>query len=540
MTIKHRPPAGLVQGITRSWAWLALAVAAACGGGGGDGPPAPQPQGPSNAPGAPGTNGGWSPGLFLPSASFAGQCAAPRPGTGDLQGSVLTENNWLRSWSNELYLWYDEIEDRNPALYSTPQYFDLLKTFQLVNGKPKDRFHFMLPTEEWERFTQSGSDTSYGVQWVIVRNDPPRRVVAGYTQPQSPAANAGIERGAEVLEVDGVDLATAITPAEVDALNRGLFPAAPGETHRLLIRDRDAQAPREVELTSAVVTTVPVQDVKTVTTATGERVGYLHFTDHIAIAERLLVEAVTTLHDEGVTDLVLDLRYNGGGLLAIASELAFMIAGPGPTAGRAFELSRFNDKHTATNPVTGLPLAPTPFFDRAIGFSAVPGAPLPTLNLSRVYVITGATTCSASESIINGLRGVGVEVIQIGGTTCGKPYGYYPRDNCGTTYFSIQLQAVNEQGFGDYQDGFSPQNTLGADGVLLPGCSVADDFSKALGDPEEARFAAALDHRASGTCPAPAAGVGPSGLFKPLDAASVVDGVAPKSPWLESRILVEP
>ena len=58
-------------------------------------------------------------------------------------------------------------------------------------------------------------------------------------------------------------------------------------------------------------------------------------------------------------------------------------------------------------------------------------------------VLTGPDTCSASESVINGLRGVDVEVNLIGGPTCGKPYGFYPQDNCGTTYFAIQFQGVN-------------------------------------------------------------------------------------------------
>ena len=81
---------------------------------------------------------------------------------------------------------------------------------------------------------------------------------------------------------------------------------------------------------------------------------------------------------------------------------------------------------------------------------------MPTLNLATVYVLTGAGTCSASEAIINGLRGVGVQVIEVGSTTCGKPYGFYPQDNCGTTYFSIEYKGVNDMGFGDYTDGFSP------------------------------------------------------------------------------------
>ena len=99
-----------------------------------------------------------------------------------------------------------------------------------------------------------------------------------------------------------------------------------------------------------------------------------------------------------------------------------------------------------------------------------------------MYVITGSGTCSASESVINSLRGVGVTVYQIGSTTCGKPYGFYPTDNCGTTYFSIQFRGENAANFGDYTDGFSPANTSATTGTSVPGCSVADDFTHAMGD----------------------------------------------------------
>ncbi len=97
-------------------------------------------------------------------------------------------------------------------------------------------------------------------------------------------------------------------------------------------------------------------------------------------------------------------------------------------------------------------------------------------------MLTTDDTCSASEAFMNGLRGIDVEVIQIGGKTCGKPYGFYPQDNCGTTYFSIQFSGINFKGFGDYADGFNPTNSpvFAAD---VKGCPVADDFSKVLGDP---------------------------------------------------------
>jgi hypothetical protein len=206
-----------------------------------------------------------------------------------------------------------------------------------------------------------------------------------------------------------------------------------------------------------------------------------------------------------------------------------MIAGPGPTAGKTFERTIFNDQYPTTDPVTGQPLTPEPFLTTSQGFSGPQGRPLPTLNLSRVFVLTSSNTCSASESIINSLRGVNVEVIQIGTTTCGKPYGFYPEDNCGTTYFSIQFQGVNAQGFGDYPDGFSPANTSGVAGVTIPGCSVGDDFTHALGDPAEGRLAAALDYRRSRGCPAAA-------TAEAAGRPSSAEGVAPKRPWRQNRI----
>jgi hypothetical protein len=159
----------------------------------------------------------------------------------------------------------------------------------------------------------------------------------------------------------------------------------------------------------------------------------------------------------------------------------------------------------------------------------------PTLNLGKVFVLTGSGTCSASEAIINGLRGVNVDVIQIGATTCGKPYGFYPQDNCGTTYFSIEFKGVNAKGFGDYPDGFSPANPQSTQ-AQLPGCSVADDFTHQLGDPGENRLESALAYRDLGTCVALATLATDASGAKSL---SAVEGVVPKSIWQTNRILRE-
>jgi carboxyl-terminal processing protease len=524
---------------------LAVLVSlAACGGGSGGG---------GLGSGGGGNNNGsdWQPGVFLDFMTFYAQCEAPRGGTNpatgnpfpDVAGSTLDENNFLRSYTNDTYLWYDEVTDRDPGLYNDPlAYFDLLTTSALTpSGTPKDQFHFTFDSDEWFQLSQSGVSFGYGNTWAFISTTPPRKLLLAYTEPNSPATNIPVPlaRGAEILAIDGVDLESG---SDVDTLNAGLFPGSVGESHTFTVLDFGLATPRDVTLTSASVTSATVQNTQVISTPTGE-VGYMTFNDHLATAEQALIDAVNQLNAHnngtGIDDLVLDLRYNGGGYLAIASELAYMIAGPGPTAGRTFEETQFNDKHPVTNPITGQPLAPTPFYSQTLGppFNGVPGQALPSLDLLRVFVITGSGTCSASEAVMNGLRGVGVDVIQIGSTTCGKPYGFYPIDNCGTTYFTIQFRGVNAVGFGDYTDGFSPNNTpVGQAGEVIPGCSVADDFTKQLGDQTEDRLSVALAYRDGQACPA-ATGSAPGVFSKtglPLDA---VDAIVPKSPWHTNRIM---
>lgn len=508
----------------------------ACGGGGGGG-------GSSFVPPPPGGGSGWESGVFLDADSFFAHCAAPRSGTNpatnqpfpDIQGSVLDENNFLRSFSDDVYLWFDEIADQDPGLFNDALvYFAELRTNErTASGQFKDKFHFTFDSEEWFQLSQSGVSAGYGVQWVILSGSAPREIVVAFSEAGTAAAQAGLERGATVLTVDGVDF---INGTDVDTINGGIFPANAGESHTFEIQDLGAQTTRMITMVSANITSDPVQNVRKISTATGA-VGYMLFNDHIATAEQELISAVNTLNaDGGITDLVLDLRYNGGGFLDIASEMAFMIAGRAQTAGQSFETIQFNSKHPITNPITGQPLAPIPFHSVTQGFSASAGQSLPSLGLDRVFVITGPGTCSASESIMNGLRGVNVEVIQIGSTTCGKPFGFFPIDNCGTTYFTIQFRGVNAMNFGDYTDGFSPANTLADIGSIVPGCSVADDFTTVLGDPSEGRLSAALNFRENSACDAPSGKAGP-GISKTAHRLSAVDGIVVKSPWHSNRIL---
>lgn len=529
-------------------AGAALCVLAACGGGGGGGGGGPLTGNPG------GGTGTFTPGVFAPRADFAGQCISPRAGTSDRAGTAFTEKMFLRSWTNELYLWYNEVADTNPnSIPDVLDYFDALRTPQLTaSGNDKDRFHFFIGTDEWIALSQSGQSVGYGAEWVILPGPPPpsapsRRVVIAYVEPGTPASGAAnLSRGMDVLLADGVDVTTANTQGEIDILDEAFFPTAVGQNHTFRVQPTGGAA-RDVTMTTADITHTPVLVTDTIDQS-GAKVGYILFNDHIATSEAELVAAVNTLKAANIQDLVLDIRYNGGGFLDIANELAFMIAGPTRTTdtGQIFERLVFNNKNLTRDPISQELLAPgTMFHDSALDIAEtgnpVAGTALPHLDLPRVYVLTGPNTCSASESIINSLRGVNVQVFQIGSTTCGKPYGFYPQDNCGTTYFSIQFQGVNAMSFGDYPDGFAPQNQSGTSSVQLSGCSVPDDFTHALGDPVEGRLKAALDFRTSGNDN----GACPTFVFEPTSAQlksgqvplSAADGKMYKNPFRENRIL---
>ena len=455
-----------------------LVLLSACGGGGGGG---------DNAAVAPPVTP-TGPTALVASSTVENRCEKPRSGSSvDKQGTLLDELTWVRSWIDETYLWYREVPTTYLAQnFSTPKaYFDVLKTTATTaSGKPKDQFHFTYSTAEWEG-SLNGVELGYGMLLAMTQATPPRKAVISIVEPGSPAALAGLQRGDVLQTVDGVDFVNAPDTASVNILNAGLFPEAQG-THTLGF-SRGATV-LNVTLQAIEVSTSAVQNERIIDTPTG-KVGYLTFNTHNNVAERQLIETMRRFQAAGISDLVLDVRYNGGGYLDVASELAYMIAGPQRTAGKTFEQVLFNDKTK--------PEAPVPFHTQSQGFAAaisIPkGTPLPVLGLKRVTLLTTGNTCSASEAIINGLRGIDVEVNLIGGTTCGKPYGFYPEPNCGTTYFAVQFQGVNAKGFGDFADGMAPT------------CSVADDYQHQLGDAAEGMLAAALRYRSSGSC-APATG----------------------------------
>jgi hypothetical protein len=461
---------------------VALAALTACGGGGGG---------------------------STPPMAGAQVCSANNPYRGDATsattvGNIGTEKTWLRDYVDRSYLWYDKVPGVNAAdaIYShdTPlgfydsidtYFLDLVRPFTNPPGKPVDKFSFTYPTAAWDQLINSGSTVGYGIEWHFGSSTPPRNIRVSYVHPGSQADIAHVLRGDTLVLADNVS-ADDNTQAGVNTLNAALFPASNSQ-HSFRF-SRASVAVADYTFVAGSVTLKPVQSQ--VLSVNGARVGYLLFNDHVLPAEADLISAFATFSAApGISDLVLDLRYNGGGYLYIASEVAYMIAGAARTTNKVFESTVFSNKRSGENAVTAfddLACVPNP-----TTFQCTRNDPLPTLNLLRVYVLVSGSTCSASEAIINGLRGVDVDVRLIGSTTCGKPYGFFGQDNCGITYFPIEFQGVNAKNFGDYPNGFIPGGS-GTTADNVPGCAANDDLNHQLGDPAEGQLAAALSYRASG------------------------------------------
>ena len=230
--------------------------------------------------------------------------------------------------------------------------------------------------------------------------------------------------------------------------------------------------------------TVPV--VKVVTSPAGRRAGYIQFNDHDFGAQDDLIAAFRQIRAGAVQDLVLDLRFNSGGFLYIAQTAASMVTGPS-AEGKVFERLQYNDKRAQETADSAL------LFSSRLQTAETQnpvGTPLPQLNLPRVFVLTSSRTCSASESIINSLRGIDVQVVRVGSTTCGKPYGFRQKNNCGLAYFPIEFKGTNAKGFGDYTAGIDPT------------CEVLDDATVPADSPADPLLNGALKYMDTGTCPA--------------------------------------
>lgn len=434
----------------------------------------------------------WREGVYGSSTAFVHFCQNPRSGqhpiTGDdfpdRKGSTALENHYLRSWSYERYFWYDELPDLDPnANTSTLDYFSKLKTSGLTaNGTPKDRFHFTADEITDDQFILTGERGGYGIAWMSSESN---GAFVIYVEGGSPAEEAGIERGMRLIGGVGIDVTA-------ENINEAAFTPQLNKTYRLDFEEVSGGVV-SVEVTAANVPINAVHRQKIIDTTSGA-VGYMVFnTFNTFTAENQLKAAFESFAQAGVQDVVIDLRYNSGGFFSIAAQLGYLVAGDVKTQGEIFGELKYNDKRSSDDQI--FPFINTTQRDQ--------GAPqrLTSVNSNRVYILTTGRTCSASEAVINGLRGIDMEVIQIGGTTCGKAHGFNAVANCGTRYFSIDFEAVNGLGFGDYVDGFEPVEVGDPMTNKVTGCKAEDDLAYALGDINEEMLSTALYHRDNNECP---------------------------------------
>ena len=375
-----------------------------------------------------------------------------------------TEKTWVRAHLDDTYLWYKEIKDADAprANYNTPQGY-----FYALLVKDKDRFSYAVSQAEIDAYYQSGVEISYGVMWVSEGNY--RRVA--FVEPNSPAAQKGVKRGDYIWRVDGQNLWELSDELYFDAL----YPPYKGIAHYFEIIDAQSGETKQVQLVSDEVIDNPVP-LSTILTHNNKKVGYLVFNDHIATATTPLIAAIKQFQTAKIDDLVLDLRYNSGGFLYVADELASMLGG-NTTLDYLFTSLEFNDKHSEKNVRY--------YFERT---SYENNTVLPFLSLKRVFVLTSNMTCSASEAIINALSPF-IEVIRVGSTTCGKPYGFSRENNCGTSYFAIDFQGKNALGQTVPTTGFAPT------------CAANEDLNNPLGSSMESMLSTALHYQQQGTCP---------------------------------------
>lgn len=385
---------------------------------------------------------------------------------------TATRKAGLSTFFDDWYLW-TRISPKPPPSGSEglDDYFRTLLYPGGVAPFPADRWSHVVATDEFERRFGEGRTLGYGLfvagLEVTGRADLP--LLVRYVEPQSPAAAAALARGDRILALNGRSAAELNLSGDFAMLNASHV----GEPLRVDVATPSGS--RSVTLAAAIFDLQPVPGHRVVASAQGRRVGYVLVKDMIAQALPPIVDAVAAWRASGVDDVVLDLRYNGGGLVATGRDLASQLAGP-RGSGRTYARLLYNDKRSAAN-----------------DFSYLFQPPLQGGVWPRVYLLVGERTCSASEQLISGLQAV-MDVVLVGRTTCGKPVGFLPRDDgCGSTYNVVNFESVNDRQQGRYFDG------------LRPTCAASEDLSLPLGSPAEPLLATALAHADGAGCVAPSA-----------------------------------
>ncbi|WP_214001125.1 S41 family peptidase [Arsukibacterium sp.] len=353
------------------------------------------------------------------------------------------------------YLWYDELKTGvDPLAFSSPSAY----LEQVIADR--DRYSFVMTEQQYQdRYINA---VFFGYGFATQRTDNNSALQVLYVYDAGSAAQQGLRRADKIIEIDGISVAEWLTRLDAGtASNEDIYgPNEEGVVRQFVWRKPD-NSERQADFVKGTVSTNTVMH-RSVTQVADKTVGYLVFNTFIELSETELEQAFSYFSQQNIDELVLDVRYNGGGLIRVANQLSSHIALP-ELQGNIFVKYRYNDKNTRKN--------------NNVSFSL--GAGRTNLNLPRVFVLTTAGSCSSSELVINALSPF-IDVVQIGETTCGKPVGQIPDRVGDFRLFAINFQTVNALDFGDYFDGLSPNCPVTA--TVTGDWGVSDDplYAEAL------------------------------------------------------------
>jgi C-terminal peptidase prc len=373
--------------------------------------------------------------------------------------TTTSQNLWVRDQLNTFYYWYQFLPAGvNPASFPSPEAY-----LEAVRYRPIDNtFSFITGAAANDAFYSDSQFIGYGFGNQTTTNE--IRVLQVYGD--SPASEAGLLRGDRIVTVNGRSVSSMVADGSIG----NAFGAADVGVVTSIEWETLAGQRRSARMVKRLVT-IPTVSLTSIVDVDGRKVGYLFFRNFVEPSMAALTDAFTALKAAGATDLVLDLRYNGGGRVDVAVHLASLIGGA-RTNGQVMLNYVHNDKIG-------------PILNKSTRFDN----PEQALNLQRLVVITTRGSASASELVINSLRPY-IPVTIIGDTTYGKPVGQYGLRFCDKYLYPVAFSIKNANNEGDFFDG------LAAD------CTAADDYKHQLGDSSEASLAEALTFIRTGACSA--------------------------------------
>lgn len=377
--------------------------------------------------------------------------------------SIDGQKQFVLDAMRDVYYWNDVLpESVDVSAHATPE--DLLEF--LISFQPLDDFSYIDLAASDAQFFGEGQYEGFGFSSRFEAADDLRflRVFSS-----SPAATAGFQRGQRISMINGR------TIADIEA-NEGVGALFALPTLEFTI---DNAAP--ITVNQGLVTIDPLPQYEVIALPGGTNIGYLELVTFIGTADDALNDAFADFRQANVTDIILDLRYNGGGLVS-TTELLGNYLGAAVATDPVFSKTLFNANNA--------------FFNRIAFFQTL----TESINLSRLVVIATDRTASASELITNSMESH-VDVSVVGSVTRGKPVGQLGIAFCDKILRPTSFETVNADDEGGYFDG------------LPVDCPAPDDVQIPIGDPADPNIVTAKFLLENGACPTPT--VNGTGLQKP-------------------------